>query len=102
MRKNGRVVYSAQEREMDEFIARFAPHFLELPNNLDKIIQSLGSDDPAREVSSKLGCELDVARQLLSTQLRKLSPASMEAQRLEYEAALSRLREGGPTGRGQS
>lgn len=85
-------VYSPQERAMDEFIARFTPHFLTLPDRLGEVAAALRADDPVQAMARALDCDLDVAEQLLSTQLRRLSPRSLAAHREEYEGALRRLR----------
>ncbi|MCG7311392.1 hypothetical protein [Brachybacterium sp. ACRRE] len=85
-------VCSPQERAMDEFIVRFTPHFLTLPERLDEVVAALRADDPAQEVARAFDCGVDVAEHLLSTQLRRLSPQSLAEYREEYESALRRLR----------
>jgi hypothetical protein len=76
---------------MDEFLVRYLPHFVKLPGKLDLVLESIASPCPAETLASALGCETDVATQLLSTQLRQLSPSEIEARRHEYEEALHRL-----------
>lgn len=77
---------------MDEFIVRFTPRFLTLPDRLDVVLPALRSDDPAQAMAQAFDCDLEVAEQLLSTQLRRLSPRSLAEHREEYEGALRRLR----------
>lgn len=77
---------------MDEFIVRFTPHFLTLSDRLDEVASALHADDPAQEIARTFDCAVDVAEQLLSTQLLRLSPQSLAEYREEYESALRRLR----------
>lgn len=80
-----------KEREMDEFVVRFFPHYEKLSGDLRIATKALGVKNSEEELASVLDCDLDVARQLLSTQLRQLRPEVVEARRFEYLEALNRL-----------
>lgn len=92
------ITYSRKEREMDDFLVRYLPHFVRLPETLDLVLESFSSPRPAEALASALGCEVDVAAQLLSTQLRQLAPSEIEAGRREYEDARQHLNSNGNAG----